>query len=81
MPGDIHTNGGYDDGDDVGRQEHLLRLSGWINMESRITVGCAGAVLAYIHRRRTIAFLPGDQAANDMFRVSTIQMFTLKSTM
>lgn len=84
VPGDVVT---YEDdmvGGDMGftgRQGQLLRLSGWINMESRLTVGCAGAVLSYLQRRRSTSFLPGDQAARVMFRVSTIEMFSLKESM
>lgn len=81
VPGDVNTSGGYGDHEDAGRQEHLLRLSGWVDVESRVTVGCAGAVLAYIQRRRAVAFLPGDQAANAMFCVSIIEMFTMRGIM
>ncbi|GAB7338813.1 hypothetical protein MBLNU457_5511t2 [Dothideomycetes sp. NU457] len=62
-------------------QGQLLRLAGWIDLESQITVGCAGAILAFIHRRRAGAFLPGDEQALNMFRVSTIEMFSLRGSM
>lgn len=70
--------------DDIGppdRQGQLIRLSGWINLESRFTVGCAGAVLSYIQRRRAIAYLPGDGEASSMLRVGTIEMFSLSESM
>lgn len=75
---DISTNleGGF-----AGRQGQLLRLAGWINMESRITVGCAGAVLSYLQRRRVTTYLPGDKAAASMFRVGTVEMFSLSGSM
>jgi DNA mismatch repair protein MSH5 len=63
------------------RQGQLLRLAGWIDVDSRVTVGCAGAVLAYIHRKRAATFLPGDAAAQAMHRISTIEMFTLAGSM
>lgn len=63
------------------RQGRLLRLAGWIDVDSRVTVGCAGAVLAYIHRKRAATFLPGDVAAQAMHRIATIQMFTLAGSM
>jgi DNA mismatch repair protein MSH5 len=63
------------------RQGQLLRLAGWIDVDSRVTVGCAGAVLAYIHRKRAATFLPGDLAAQAMHRVSIIEMFTLAGSM
>lgn len=84
VPGDVVTE--QEDHDDrdagfVGRQGQLLRLAGWINVESHITVGCAGAVLTYLQRRRATAYLPGDEAAGAMFRVATVEMFTLRDSM
>ncbi|KAK4560402.1 hypothetical protein LTR86_005598 [Recurvomyces mirabilis] len=84
VPGDIMTE--QDDRDNAdtgfaGRQGQILRLSGWINVESRTTVGCAGAVLSYLQRRRATSYLPGDQAAAAMFRVATVEMFSLSGTM
>ncbi|KAF2088890.1 hypothetical protein K490DRAFT_64102 [Saccharata proteae CBS 121410] len=84
VPGDVITGDGSRPKDEAGfegRQEQLLRLSGWIDVESRITVGCAGAVLSYLQRRRAAGFLPGDQAANAMFRITTVEMFSLKDYM
>ena len=83
-PGDAIAHGGYDegiDGDIAGRQGKLLRLSGWIDVDSRITVGCAGAVLTYLQRRKAVEYLPGDHTANLAFRITTIEMFSLSGTM
>jgi DNA mismatch repair protein MSH5 len=39
VPGDVVAAENYDDGENVaGRQGQLLRLSGWIDIESRATV-------------------------------------------
>ncbi|KAG9235634.1 muts domain V-domain-containing protein [Amylocarpus encephaloides] len=65
----------------VGRQGRLLRLASWIDLGSHFTVGCAGAVLRHISRRRNIEFLPNDVAANDAFRVRVIEMFSLSTQM
>lgn len=82
IPGDLVTDdGGYDDDGFAGRQAQFLRLAGWINMESRLTVGCTGAVLSYLQRRRSTAYLPGDRDAELLFRISKIKMFTLKGSM
>ncbi|KAI5250452.1 hypothetical protein E4T43_00033 [Aureobasidium subglaciale] len=76
-PGDVvvgRDEGYIADGDAFEtRQGQLLRLAGWIDVESRVTVGCSGAVLAYIHRKRAATFLPGDAAAQAMHRISTIE--------
>ena len=84
VPGDIVTHeDDYLGGDRgfAGRQGQLLRLSSWINMESKLTVGCAGAVLSYLQRRRATAYLPGDEASAAMFRIATVRMFSLSGSM
>jgi len=82
VPGDVLS---VDDanisGSSMTRQGQLLRLAGWVDLESQITVGCAGAILGFFHRRRTAAYLPGDENAHTMFRISAIEMFSLKGTM
>jgi DNA mismatch repair protein MSH5 len=44
-------------------------------------VGCAGAVLQYIARRKNIEYLPNDGAALVAFQIRTIEMFTLSDMM
>lgn len=46
-----------------------------------IQVGCAGALLSYISRRKNIDYLPNDEAALVAFRIHTIEMFTLSDQM
>ncbi|KAE8444261.1 hypothetical protein EG329_000761 [Mollisiaceae sp. DMI_Dod_QoI] len=75
--------GGLAHEDDVGmgRQGRLLRLAGWIDLNSKVTLGCAGAILHYISRRKNVEYLPNDQAALVAFRIRTIEMFTLSDMM
>jgi len=77
IPGDILAE------EDCGvrRQEHLLRLASWIDIESRLTVGCAGAVLSYLQRRRAAGYLPSDSAQHSFFRISSVHMFSMRGTM
>ncbi|KAF7193999.1 MutS protein-like 5 [Pseudocercospora fuligena] len=84
VPGDVMTHDDDRQSSDSGfhgGQASLLRLSGWINLESRLTVGCAGAVLAYLQRRRATTYLPGDRDAESMFRIARVEMFSLKDSM
>lgn len=72
-----NNNGvGYTD-----RQGKLLKLSAAIDMDSRLAVGCAGAVLTYIGRRKAVEHLPGDLNANSLFRISKVERFSIKDTM
>lgn len=83
-PGDNNLYDEYNDGsrnDKTGRQGQLLRLSAWIDMDSRLTVGCAGALLTYVGRRKAVEYLPGNASASNTFRISNIETFTLKGMM
>ncbi|KAE8149295.1 muts domain V-domain-containing protein [Aspergillus avenaceus] len=62
------------------QEGRFLHLSSAIDMENRVTVGCAGAVISYIQRRRATLTISGDGALA-FFRVRSIEMFTLHGTM
>ena len=84
IPGEESSYDEYGSAYETGFTKHqgkLLRLSGWIDLESQLSVGCAGAVLTYLQRRRMVQYLPGCEDANRAFRISNIQMFTLGGTM
>lgn len=59
-------------------QNHLLRLSCYVNLENKLSVGCAGAVLNCVQRSRAAVLLPGDQETS---LASSIETFTLRDTM
>ncbi|KAK7600081.1 hypothetical protein V3481_001639 [Fusarium oxysporum f. sp. vasinfectum] len=50
-------------------------------MNSQVSVGCAGALLGDIFRRRSAGFLPDGQVAGVLFRVVDIRMFSLNTYM
>ncbi|KAF5632203.1 DNA mismatch repair MSH5 [Fusarium sp. NRRL 52700] len=58
-----------------------LRYGGCINMNSQVSVGCAGALLGDVLRRRSAGFLPDGQVAGVLFRVVDIRMFSLNTYM
>ena len=83
-PGDADSYDEYGDGNEPGftdRQGKMIRLSGRIDMESHLTIGCAGAVLTYIQRRKAVEYIPGDISASNAFRTSTVEMFSLDGMM
>jgi DNA mismatch repair protein MSH5 len=84
IPEDIDMYEGYNEKLKPGlasQQGKRLRLSSWIDLNSHVSVGCAGTVLAYLHRRRISTYLPRDEDANSIFRVCFIEMFSLKGIM
>lgn len=65
-----------------GRKGKLLHLSSMVDLESRLSVGCAGAVLTYLQRRKAVNHLiTGTDDAPSIFKISTISMFNLDRTM
>ena len=83
VPGDLVTADEVDDraGAIYGRQAQVIKLGGYVDLESRLTVGCAGVILSYLQRRRSTMFLPGDEEGTSYLRVSSIGMFTMKNVM
>ena len=78
VPGDEDPYESYRNGLEPGfshRQGNFLQLSSVIDLESRLSVSCAGALLSYIQRRRAVLHLPGDADAANTFRISSIEMF------
>ncbi|RSL68484.1 hypothetical protein CEP53_002567 [Fusarium sp. AF-6] len=58
-----------------------LRCGGCLDMNNLVSIGCAGAVLGDLHRRRSAGFLPDGQVSGVLFRVLDTQMFSLSSYM
>ncbi|KAE8842680.1 hypothetical protein PTNB73_00732 [Pyrenophora teres f. teres] len=81
VPGELPVANHHEEESFVGQQGQLLRLAGWIDLESRSTVGCAGALISYLQRRCAASYLPGDHTAHLMFRIATLEMFTIRETM
>ena len=84
-------------GDAPGDMGRLMRLAGWVDLDSEITVcwprrhgfvyteafqlGCAGAVMEYLGRRRSVDYLPNDEEALVAFRIRAIETFALSDMM
>lgn len=76
----MENHGDSANGDEPGYTRHqgkLLMLNTKIDIESRLTIGCAGALIAYLQRRKAVGYLPGDLEANLAFRISVIAAFSL----
>ena len=58
----------------------LLHISSTIDMENPVTIGCAGALLTYLQKRK--AARAGTENINSCaFRVRFLEMFNLKDTL
>ncbi|KAJ5147421.1 DNA mismatch repair protein MutS core [Penicillium atrosanguineum] len=57
----------------------FLHISSSVDMENPVTVGCAGAVLSYLQRRRAKTNI--GPIRTDPFRVRYLEMFNLQDTM
>lgn len=70
--------------DEVGltnRQGRLLQMSAWLDLDNKVSVSCAGAVISYLQRKRASEYLQDDPAAQLAYRISHVEMFTFKDTM
>ncbi|KAF8244532.1 hypothetical protein K440DRAFT_513134, partial [Wilcoxina mikolae CBS 423.85] len=73
VPADLHDVSS--DGQSRGK---LLKLAAWINIDSKTTVGCAGAVLAYLQRKKAIET---GTNRNERLEISSVEMFSLANVM
>ncbi|PGH21494.1 hypothetical protein AJ80_03162 [Polytolypa hystricis UAMH7299] len=84
VPGETFSGGQNQDGEDVGfteQQGRLLNLGGSIDIENPVSIGCAGAIVTYLQRRKTTNPEPGDTAAEEAFRIRSIEMISLQGMM
>jgi DNA mismatch repair protein MSH5 len=84
VPGEASTYEDEHDHENFGstnRQGKLLRLSCWIDLENRISVGCMGAIVTHLQRRRAADYLPDDPDAQWAFRIRSLVMVSLQDTM
>ncbi|KIW63518.1 hypothetical protein PV04_08515 [Phialophora macrospora] len=63
------------------RRGKLMQISAWLDVENKVSISCAGAIISYLQRRQSTVHLPGDPNANQAFRVARLEMFSLKATM
>lgn len=82
VPGDTFDESEYRENPGfTAHQGKVLHLSGYIDVENRVSMGCAGAVLTCLQRKRAADYLPGDQSAELAFKIKSIEMFSLQGTM
>ncbi|EAU38965.1 predicted protein [Aspergillus terreus NIH2624] len=62
------------------QEGRLLHMASSIDMANAVTIGCAGAVLTHLQRRRATISESSDQSCG-VFRVNSIEMFCLTGTM
>ena len=84
IPGDSSTYGDDQGHDELGltsRQGKLIRISGWINLDSRVSLGCVGAVLTSLQRKRSDEFLQDDPDSQQAYRITNMEMFSMQGKM
>ncbi|RMZ45157.1 DNA mismatch repair protein Msh5 [Aspergillus flavus] len=58
----------------------FLHMRSSIDMENKVTIGCAGAVLTHLQRRRTTISTSSDETSS-YFQVRAVEMLSLQGTM
>ena len=60
---------------------NMLGIGSSIDVDSRVTVGCIGALISYVQRRRSAAGVAGNETEQAIFRISSIAMTSLQGFM
>ncbi|KAJ5794039.1 DNA mismatch repair protein MutS core [Penicillium paradoxum] len=61
------------------QEGRLLHVSSSVDMDNPVTIGCAGAILTYLQRRRAAA--PSSLEAGNEYQIRALQMFNLRDMM
>jgi len=84
VPGNSFSRDRGEERDNLGfteRQGGLLHLSGSIDTENRVSIGCAGALITYLQRKSPPESLTGVRVTNLAFKIRSIEMLSLQGTM
>lgn len=84
IPGDSLTcddGRGHDEFGSTSRQGRLIRISGWINLDNRVSLGCVGAVLTSLQRKRSAEFLQDDPDSQHAYHITSMEMFSMQGKM
>ncbi|KAL4917638.1 muts domain V-domain-containing protein [Aspergillus aurantiobrunneus] len=57
-----------------------LRMASFLDLENKVTLGCAGAILTYLQRRRSCDLVAGGTDSG-LYQVTSFEMSTLSGTM
>ena len=82
VPGDYEELGNNEDPGRIGfvpTRGQLLKMSTIVDMDSRFSVGCGGAILSYIRRRKALS--PHASNLVNESRIARIEMFNVNDTM
>ncbi|OJD19083.1 hypothetical protein AJ78_00956 [Emergomyces pasteurianus Ep9510] len=84
VPGDTFSMNQNGNENELGFTDHhgrLINLSGSIDMDNRISIGCAGALITYLQRKRAAEYLSRDRSGDWLFNIQSVEMRSLKDTM
>ncbi|KNG86389.1 DNA mismatch repair protein Msh5 [Aspergillus nomiae NRRL 13137] len=59
----------------------FLHIPSSIDMENQVTIGCAGAVLTHLQRRRATGMPASSDETSSYFQVRSVEMLSLQGTM
>ncbi|KAE8401294.1 muts domain V-domain-containing protein [Aspergillus pseudonomiae] len=59
----------------------FLHIPSSIDMENQVTIGCAGAVLTHLQRRRATVMPASSDETSSYFQVRSVEMLSLQGTM
>ncbi|KAF9890300.1 MutS protein msh5 [Aspergillus nanangensis] len=63
------------------QEGRLLHMSSSIDMENTVTIGCAGAVLTHLQRRRATISSTTNENSTSFYQIDSMEMFCLSGTM
>lgn len=63
------------------QQGKVLALSGFIDTDNQVSIGCAGALLSYLQRKQCSLRITGNPTQQDIYAIKSIEMLSLHNTL
>ncbi|KAI5305413.1 hypothetical protein KEM56_004513 [Ascosphaera pollenicola] len=84
VPSDSCTSGGMLSNADIGltdQQGKVLALSGFIDTDNHVSIGCAGALLTYLQKKQCSLRITGNSNQQETYAIKAIEMLSLNNTL
>lgn len=65
----------------VDTKGRTLRTYANVDTDCIVSIGCAGAIVNYLHKQKATEYLNGDPARDEAYQILRLQLFSFQGTM
>ncbi|KPI35358.1 uncharacterized protein AB675_9898 [Cyphellophora attinorum] len=84
VPGENENVNEHTRADEIGltdRPGNLMQISASLDLDSQVSIGCMGAAIGCLQRKRASEYLPNDADASNVYKIASVDLFAFHNTM